>query len=295
MEDYLTYAKQLLADFKDVLDDAAAGGKAGEPPAAGAPAPASGKPPLAPGGLFGAGGGSTGGAGGAAAPPASIFGGLPPAGGSSGGGFAFGSGQAAGAPAFGGFGAAGSTPGSAANSGGSGLFHVPSTGTLASSLNTGAAAGADDDEGEEEQQDAEPSVSAVQARAGPWGRLLRGARPTQPAALRQCGAEPCTDLCSRAGRALRRARSCAELRCRELHACGASFASSCLPAHGHIDLCCLPTLRSAAPTPLCQVQVEAGEGTEMLAKQRVKLMSMTPEKVGERAVGGLRMPRHAPG
>ncbi|KAL4458574.1 hypothetical protein ABPG75_013439 [Micractinium tetrahymenae] len=173
VEDYLKHAKQLLADFKDVLDSTAAADKPAEPAAAAAaPAPGTSKPPLAPGSLFGAGGSGTGGAGGAAAPPASIFGGLPPAGGAaaggSGGGFAFGSG-AAGAPAFGGFGAAGSTPGSAANSGGSGLFNVPSTGTLGSSFNTGAVTGANDDEGEEEQQDVEPSV---QVEAGEGTEML---------------------------------------------------------------------------------------------------------------------------
>ncbi|KAL4429407.1 hypothetical protein ABPG77_005181 [Micractinium sp. CCAP 211/92] len=174
VEDYLKHAQQLLTDFKDVLDGTAAGGKPNEPPAAAAPSSGSGKPPLAPGGLFGAAGGAAGGAGGSAAPPASIFGALPPAGGGTSGGFAFGSASvpafgAASAPAFGGFGAAGSTPGSAANSGGSGLFKVPSTGTLGSSFNTGAATGADDEEGEEEQQDAEPSV---QVEAGEGTELL---------------------------------------------------------------------------------------------------------------------------
>ncbi|EFN54150.1 expressed protein [Chlorella variabilis] len=153
VEDYLQYAKQLLADFKDVLEDsgkpaAAAGGTGAgvfgfgaSAPAAGAPAAGSSKPPLAPGGLFG--GSSTGGA----AAPASIFGALP----STGGAFALGGS----APAFGGF---GSGAGSAANSGGSGLFAVPSTGTLGSSLNTGAAAAEEDEEGDEGEQDAEPSV-----------------------------------------------------------------------------------------------------------------------------------------
>lgn len=163
VEDYLKYAKQLLADFKDVLESsdkpeaapAAAGGSgsfafgaAPAPPAAAGAAGGSAKPPLAPGGLFGA-STSQGTAGGMAPAPASIFGALPSTGG------AFGLGSTA--PAFGGFGGSGVT--SAANSGGSGLFNVPSTGTLGSSFNTGAG-GAADDEGEEgeEQQDAEPSV-----------------------------------------------------------------------------------------------------------------------------------------
>lgn len=155
-EDYLQYAKQLLADYKEVLDGsgkadgakaaAAAAASGGFGFGAGSGGAAASKPPLAPGGLFGSAGA---GGSGAASAPASIFGGLAPAGGS-GGAFGLGGG--------GGFG--GSAPGSAANSGGSGLFTVPSTGTLGSSFNTGAAAGADEEEAEEgeEQQNAEPSV-----------------------------------------------------------------------------------------------------------------------------------------
>ncbi|PRW60168.1 1 domain containing expressed [Chlorella sorokiniana] len=157
VEDYLKYAKQLLADFKDVLEGGskpeaapapAAGGFGfgfGSSTGAAAPAPAGGsaKPPLAPGGLFGAGAGS--GSQGAAA-PASIFGPLP----TTGGAFTLGT--------SGGGGFGGSTPGSAANSAGGSLFNVPSTGTLGSSFGT-AATGAEDDDGDEEaEQPAEPSV-----------------------------------------------------------------------------------------------------------------------------------------
>ena len=160
VEDYLKYAKQLLTDFKDVLEGGskaeaapapAAGGfgfgfgsSTGAAAAPAAPAAGSAKPPLAPGGLFGAGAGS--GSQGAVA-PASIFGALP----STGGAFTLG--------ASGGGGFGGSTPGSAANSAGGSLFNVPSTGTLGSSFGT-AATGADDDDGDEEaeQQPAEPSV-----------------------------------------------------------------------------------------------------------------------------------------
>ena len=157
VEDYLKYAKQLMADYRDVLEQGKDGG-AGTTPAVPAPAafgfgfgaPAGGKPPLAPTGLFGSSGGGS-----PASAPASIFGSLPASGGS--GGFALG----------GGAGIGGSAPASAANSGGSGLFTVPSTGTLGSSFATGAGGGGggDDDEGGEgeggeggEGASAEPSV-----------------------------------------------------------------------------------------------------------------------------------------
>ena len=182
VEDYLKYAKQLLTDFKDVLEGGskpeapaaapAAGGfgfgfgsSAGAAAAAQAPAGGSAKPPLAPGGLFGAGAGS--GSQGAAA-PASIFAPLP----TTGGAFTLGT-----SGAGGGFG--GSTPGSAANSAGGSLFNVPSTGTLGSSFGT-AATGADDDEGDEEaeQQPAEPSVRLAGWVAGGAVGCLCAAAPT---------------------------------------------------------------------------------------------------------------------
>ena len=120
-------------------------------PRSGKPEAAAGKPPLAPaGGLFGSGVS-------AAVPPASIFGGLAPAGGAGAGSAAGGAGSVGGFVGFRGFcsGAA-----SAANSGGGGLFTVPSTGTLGSSFTTGGGA-TEDDEGDEEQHDTEPSVGGV--------------------------------------------------------------------------------------------------------------------------------------
>jgi hypothetical protein len=169
VEDYLQYARQLLDDYKDVLEE-----PAGQPADKSADKPAgslfgfagnastsdkavagSSKPPLAPGGnLFGGGSSS-----GAPTAPGSIFGALP----STGGAF----GLSSSAPAFGGFGGSGAA--SAANSGGS-LFNVPSTGTLGSFSTGAATAGGDDDEGGEEEEGAgEPSV---QVEAGEGTELL---------------------------------------------------------------------------------------------------------------------------
>jgi hypothetical protein len=149
VEDYLRHAQQLLADYSDVLQNGGSSKhEAASAPAAAPAPPAAAKPPLAPSTLFGRSGS------GAAAPPASIFGGLPAAG--------------AGGSATGGFGSFGGFGGGAANNGGSGLFTVPSTGTLGSSFNTGAATGGDDDEEGEEAQDAEPSVG------GDGGRRAQG-------------------------------------------------------------------------------------------------------------------------
>lgn len=339
VEDYLKYAKQLLADFKDVLEGSSSPAAAAAPAAAGfgfgfgsstgaaapaAPAPAGGssKPPLAPGGLFGAGAGS--GSQGAAA-PASIFGPLPTTGaaftlGSSGGG---------------GFG--GSAPGSAANSAGGSLFNVPSTGTLGSSFGT-AATGADDDDGDEEteQQVAEPSVSAAAWgccvwRSGWWGCAARADMWTAHAecclvipvwhALCICMVHLPAPMCAPPVGARTRCECALSLwliagdathsdwvilsphctllsirrsapRLLVLHCSGRTLRSPVLArllsagpaaswrrgAHACL-LADIVKLDAVALYSLTcrQVQLEA-EGTEMLAKQRVKLMSMTPEK-----------------
>ena len=178
VEDYLQYARQLLADYKDVLPPLGNGDDAQkqqpqlqqqqQPEAAptlfGAAAAGSAKPPsLAPGSLFGSAAGTAGTSGtAAAAPPSSIFGSLTAAPGA-GGGTATGAsmfnlgggalGQASAGAPFGGFGA-----GSAANSG-SALFAVPSTGTLGgSSINTGGGGGEGEDGEEGEEEEAGPSV-----------------------------------------------------------------------------------------------------------------------------------------
>ncbi|KAI3435928.1 hypothetical protein D9Q98_001986 [Chlorella vulgaris] len=159
VEDFLTYAKQLLADYKDVLDqeeqdDEPATTAAAAPAASSlfgaaavAPKAPSAKPPLAPGSLFGGGGG--GGQTGAAAAPASIFGALP----STSGAFGLG----ASAPSFLGFGGNGPL---GASSGGA----QPSS-SFGGGSGAGPAAGEGEDGEGEEEQDTGPSVQ-VEAAAG---------------------------------------------------------------------------------------------------------------------------------
>ena len=57
--------------------------------------------------------------------------------------------------------------------------------------------------------------------------------------------------------------------------CTAASSSNPTPAAAPAPA---PALPPPPPPPLPQVQVEAGEGTEILVKQRVKLMSLDPEK-----------------